>query len=147
MGVDIYGSNPKTKEGEYFRSNWWFWRPIVTLMEHADPDLCENVLLGTNDGDGFDTEGCDRMVAALEKMDWKEKIYLQQALQEVMPDVPCDLCNGTGTRDDIPELSCCCNKCYGKGKVRPQECSYPYDIELTKEFINFLQNCGGFAIH
>ena len=75
MGVDIYGKGAENKashnEGEnYFRSNWWFWRPILTQMEPfvkgqrmiqgALPDIDCKYCAGT--GTRFDMEvanGCN----------------------------------------------------------------------------------------
>lgn len=65
MGMDVYGKNPTTKEGEYFRANIWSWRPI-----HA---LCETVLKRKlpgwefNEGAGFETqEECSTLADGLE---------------------------------------------------------------------------------
>ena len=147
MGVDITGKKPLNKTGEYFRSNWWYWRPLVTLMEKASPELFGEVeYWGTNDGDGLKTQSdCDAMVKALDKMDYKEVIALQQALIDALPDEKCNLCQGTGKRKDFPDQKHC-NKCHGKGKVRPMEANYPYDEGHTKEWMEFLSCCGGFEI-
>lgn len=35
MGMDVYGNNPKTKTGEYFRNNVWWWRALASyILEH-----------------------------------------------------------------------------------------------------------------
>ena len=31
MGMDVYGRNRCSKEGEYFRNNVWWWRPRRVL--------------------------------------------------------------------------------------------------------------------
>jgi len=41
MGVDIFGLNPKSEKGEYFRSNWWHWRPIWLFTIILCPDLLD----------------------------------------------------------------------------------------------------------
>jgi hypothetical protein len=32
MGFDLYGSNPKTEKGEYFRNNVWWWRRLAEFV-------------------------------------------------------------------------------------------------------------------
>jgi hypothetical protein len=29
MGMDVYGKEPKSDKGEYFRNNVWWWRPLA----------------------------------------------------------------------------------------------------------------------
>tara|TARA_R110002020_G_scaffold55059_1_gene152997 strand:- start:6009 stop:6470 length:462 start_codon:yes stop_codon:yes gene_type:complete len=152
MGVDIYGkakinetyrSESRPDSENYFRSNWWFWRPIVFQMEVASPELFAKVKhWGSNDGDGFDNaDDCIAMADALEKME--HLIIHARKEQEAMPDIDCKYCAGTGTRGEVDND---CNVCDGTGNVRPREADYPHDWEFTKEWIAFLRGCGGFEI-
>ena len=150
MGVDIYGKGASHEashnEGEnYFRSNWWFWRPIVTQMEAAAPELFAKVeYWGSNDGDGFDNaDDCIAMADALDKME--PFVKGQRMIQGALPDIDCKYCAGTGTRFDM-EVANGCNVCDGSGSVRPREADYPHDWEFTQEWIAFLRGCGGFEI-
>jgi hypothetical protein len=69
-----------------------------------------------------------------------------------LPDEPCWLCNGTGTRTD--ELAVAqgwtqrggCISCQGTGKVRPDATSYPFSAENVAEFRDFVAASGGFEI-
>src|SRR6056300_649329 len=57
--------------GDYFRSNWWGWRPVVQLCEtvnsiyNLDIDFTN---WGSNDGAGLDNQGdCNKLADALER--------------------------------------------------------------------------------
>jgi hypothetical protein len=39
MGMDVYGSNPSSPAGVYFRANIWAWYPIHALMIELCSDL------------------------------------------------------------------------------------------------------------
>jgi len=56
MGMDVYGNNPTSEKGEYFRNNVWWWRPLWQYCEDMAPDLCKGVSAQYNDGDGLDDE-------------------------------------------------------------------------------------------
>jgi hypothetical protein len=54
MGMDVYGRNPTSKEGEYFRNNVWWWRPLAEYCMEVAPEIaarCEG--WHYNDGDGL----------------------------------------------------------------------------------------------
>jgi len=50
VGVDIYGLRPKSEKGEYFRSNWWFWRPIWAFSVLLCEDILEETTMECEDG-------------------------------------------------------------------------------------------------
>ena len=55
MGMDVYGRNPTTKQGEYFRNNVWWWHPLADYCTSVAPDItaqCNS--WHHNDGDGLD---------------------------------------------------------------------------------------------
>ena len=55
MGMDVYGLKPKTKKGEYFRNNVWWWHPLWSYCCHISPELAGKVESGhDNSGDGLD---------------------------------------------------------------------------------------------
>ena len=66
MGMDIFGSNPISEEGRYFRRNVWTWRPLVELVTELCPEetaACE--LWQSNDGDGLDAAESEKLAARL----------------------------------------------------------------------------------
>ena len=70
MGMDVFGRNPSSKAGEYFRANVWSWRPIHDLVIRLCSDfLDEGTLesLGYNDGSGpEDQETCTQIANRFE---------------------------------------------------------------------------------
>jgi len=55
MGMDVYGSKPKTQKGEYFRNNVWFWHPLWDYCETVSPEITSKVQdAHSNSGDGLD---------------------------------------------------------------------------------------------
>jgi hypothetical protein len=124
MGMDIYGRNAKTPEGEYFRANVWSWRPLHVL--------CETVLKqkfpswGYNDGDGFETQKqCDKLANELEK-------YLKAFPNE-------SISMESDIRVDEN------NRFLRRGSTAGKS-AYETSKEHVKKFIVFLRNCGGFKI-
>jgi len=54
MGMDVYGLKPKTKVGEYFRNNVWYWHPLWNYCCFVDSSLIEKVPdAHCNSGDGL----------------------------------------------------------------------------------------------
>ena len=68
MGMDVYGRNATTKEGEYFRRNVWGWHPLAEFCQAIAPELCAKFEhWHSNDGDGFDNqEDCNALADAIE---------------------------------------------------------------------------------
>ena len=65
MGMDVYGRQPTSEAGEYFRANIWSWRPIYSLMLELCQDLLDHDTLRSmayNNGAGpSDAATCRRM--------------------------------------------------------------------------------------
>ena len=171
MGMDVYGKEPKSERGSYFRNNLWYWRPLWSYCISRHPDLAEKVEGAFfNDGDGLDAEDS---VALAERLtqdlalgiveDYKREY---DAAVAALPMVDCDLCATTGIRTDeigvsmgmpTQELSQeeaiilgrthgTCNGCRGMG-VRPSfGTHYPFEVDNVREFAEFLADCGGFEI-
>ena len=159
MGMDVIGKKPTTEEGKYFRNNVWWWRPLATYVCEVAPDIadkCHN--WQTNDGDGLKAKDARQLADILQKeidIGHTEAYARRYASdQEMAPDVACDLCGGTGTRKPIPHIGAgdpkadgvLCNKCDGKGHVRPWSTEYPFSVENVQTFAIFLRGCGGFKI-
>ena len=149
MGMDLDGKKPLNKAGEYFRANIWFWRPLWSYCCEISP-LAAGVKYGfSNDGDGLDAEGAialaDAIDAQIKSGATKDHENVRRVELVSLPDEACNLCHGTGTRTDMVVANGC-NKCLGKGKVRPFETSYPFDEDTVRQFSKFLRNSGGFEI-
>jgi len=146
MGMDVIGR--KNTEA-YFRNNVWWWRPLWDYVERVAPDLVSNVSGHTNDGDGLDEaqalELRERLLTEMISGRTEQYANDYETFMNALPDESCDLCNGTGKRTDM-EVKDGCNKCMGKGEVRPWATHYPFSVENVKDFCSFLATCGGFSI-
>ena len=142
--------------GDYFRSNWWGWRPIVMLSEIAaaksDLDF-DFSLWGSNDGGGFDTqEECNQLADALEEI--VSDFFDVTETDEVQ------LCMGSwtttnGTFIDM-EIQQELNRQYPFGTILNTsvvlddgtlvQSAHSVDKKHLQRFISFLRECGGFEI-
>jgi hypothetical protein len=171
MGMDVYGKNAKTKKGEYFRNNVWWWHPLWEYCVTTHGEIAGKVDNGhSNDGDGLDAEMATALGVALMSdiesgLVKKYEDEYRLALSE-LPMPECQWCAGTGIRsddvgivNDMPnkELEQAeaivlgrthgwCNACKGHGKTLAWSANYPFSTENVQEFAEFLLDCGGFEI-
>ena len=164
MGMDVFGKNPTSDTGTYFRANVWWWRPLAEFVTEAHPDLTASCAYWqTNDGDGLDAEGARALATALER-DLTSGVVEQAAQARAayiagLPFVECDLCGGTGLRTDalgvergmsVPRDPVTgkggCNGCAGSGKHPAFETHYRFDADIVRDFAAFLRDSGGFEI-
>ncbi len=160
MGMDVYGKQPISEVGSYFRNNVWWWRPLWNYCLTQYPELTEQVVDGhSNSGDGLDAAQAlalgralqadiDSGVAAQYEKEYRE--YLA-----ALPQKECEYCNASGKRAWLPHtlnndtdqiVITECNVCTGSGKVDDWATSYPFSVENVQEFSKFLVSCGGFSI-
>jgi len=139
-------------QGAYFRNNVWWWHPLWEFVCIA----CDDVLSeeakhkGTfNEGYQYDAETAliiaDRLKEALEGGSVQVYAEQRQAHLDSLPLETCNLCNGTGVRDD-EYVQGKCNNCDGTGKVKNWDAHYPFDADNVKEFEQFCRLSGGFEI-
>jgi hypothetical protein len=156
MGMDVYGSSPTSTEGEYFRANVWYWRPLWSMVEDLYCDLAEKAPNAHfNDGDGLNAKDSldlsNRILQDLESGKIQEYVNGFNDSKNNIPDEDCTYCNQTGFRlwnqDDGSVLQKQCNSCSGTLKVKPIETWYHMDMDLIKQFQVFLAHSGGFEIH
>ena len=151
MGRDVYGVEPYTEAGKYFRANVWSWRP---LWEYVC-DVC-NIDEETrdrghyNDGHRIEEDAATSMGLVLQSLLKSGLVqkYADHRKKELaaLPDEQCTHCNGTGQRDD-EYVQGTCNGCDGKGTVRPFETHYSFKVEWVEEFAEFARQSGGFEIY
>jgi len=141
--------------GDYFRSNWWGWRPIVMLSEMVNDirDLGLDLSYwGSNDGSGLDTqEECNKLADALEEIG--KEFFDVEDVDELQ------LCMGSWctldgkfvtskVEEDLNE------EYYGQLITSPivtkdgmvVQSSHSVDKAHLQRFISFLRECGGFEI-
>jgi hypothetical protein len=152
MGFDLNGLKPKNKKGEDFRNNVWWWRRLWDFVYQRNLDiLTEDEYKSGHYNDGLKIDQkraeiiagrlhvlIDNGEAKMHEVDYKMK-------QDSLEDEECDLCHGTGFRNDKFVVGKC-NKCHGKGKVRPFSTWYDFDEENVLSFAEFAENSGGFEI-
>jgi len=149
MGMDVYGRNPANKDGEYFRANIWWWRPLWDYCYVVTDIIDENLFSQGhhNDGHGLNSVDAQALATKLTEEIKNGGTAKYQSEYEVrlaaMPDENCRICKGTGRRNG--EKSC--NGCDSKGKVRPNAALYPFSASTVQDFCRFLMTCGGFKIY
>ena len=150
MGMDVYGIEPYTEEGKYFRANVWMWRPLwdyVCDVCSIDDETRERGHY--NDGHVIDEDAAtsiSMMLRSLLKSGVVQKYAKHREKRlAALPDEQCKYCEGTGQRND-KLVQGTCNVCGGKCTVRPFETRYPFDIKWIEEFAEFSRQSGGFEI-
>lgn len=158
MGMDVYGKNPRTETGRYFRNSVWWWRPLAQYACEVAPNVTTGCTYWhTNDGDGLNKRDsnllADLLQAELDSGRCEAYAQTREAELAALPDETCYLCEGTGTRQRPPHTGAgkpasgiVCNRCAGKGVVRPDATVYPFEVDNVRAFVAFLRDCGGFQI-
>jgi hypothetical protein len=155
--MSVCGGHPTSDVGVYFENNVWWWHALWTYITLVAPTLVEGVSGDTNDGDGFDAAGAGELArlltVELESGRTAELEAAYIAWLGALPDKRCEYCDGAGTCTDAFEVEHhidtrrWCNRCNGKGSVRPIECSYPFSAENVAKFRDFVAASGGFSIY
>ncbi len=171
MGMDVYGKNPKSEVGQYFRRNVWGWHPLWDYVENVHPEIAELVKHAhSNSGDGLGSRDSKKLAKLLmdDYNSGRVAHYVVERNKQLseLPFEDCRLCEGTGIRtDDIgksagqhkkeldPDIAIIvgrtkgwCNGCNGVGKVEDWATNYYLEDVDVKEFAEFLAECGGFEI-
>jgi len=132
-GMDVYGRDPSSESGKYFRANIWSWPSILALIHQVNRRFSLNIDLrewDLNDGRGLDTqEECSELAAALE-------IHLAEN-----PDTETFTAHSGGglavsVSDKIRDMDI--------GEV--PEYDFSVERDHVERFIRFLKSCGGFEI-
>ena len=152
MGMDVYGLNPTSDEGVFFRRNVWGWRPLVDLCQWLAPNIVKSwQAWHSNEGAGLDANGASELAMQLESAVSSGRIgaYVEgrNAQLAQMSDEPCEVCDGTGVRtDDHGAKRIPCNICNGQGQRRPWATWYDLEESDVLDFLSLLKSCGGFEI-
>lgn len=168
--MDVYGKNPTTERGSYFRNNVWWWRPLWDYCEKVAPDLCEGVSGHFNDGDGLDEDDAATLALRLfAEIETGRTAEYEKAYNFALAQIPrekCKHCDATGIRTDevgvemgMPERELepavaiivgrthgWCNACGGEGMRDSMLSEYPFSVDNVREFATFAEESGGFSI-
>lgn len=145
--------------GVYFRSNVWYWRPIVIFLEHlgAPKDLLER--MSTNSGDIVNSEEITPYVELFYQMlsdgSLDHHIADYKREQQNLPNEVCHCCKGQGKLNEQPifwdkewlgDGIHDCHVCDGTGEVQNFMKNYPMDKDVLVEFFEFAKLSGGFQV-
>lgn len=188
MGVDISGRNPiargtkpeinwdtatdkekdkyfKLREawdeenpGDYFRANWWSWRPIVMLISTVNEQKNLGIDLnyyGSNDGAGLeDQESCDNLADALQEIldgnanlsEEDDRIYLVMGSWVNLEGgfIPTEKIEAF--EDQLPEPGTIMYSSFIAPDGTIMQSSHSTSKWHLEKFISFLRECGGFQI-
>jgi hypothetical protein len=146
--------------GSVFRNSVWLWRPLWMFVSTECSDIVSEIDIEAGDGISghcINKTKAKKIATRIRQLDIKGEIekYAMGNTEflEALPDEKCELCDGTGIRNDNlgkeirkKDPSFTCNACSGKGMNEHFAKRYPFDIENVLEFGKFCDLSGGFEI-
>jgi hypothetical protein len=163
--MDVVGENARSEVGKYFGNNGRYWHALADYVYSLAPEVAAHCRhWHTNDGDGLNDADSIALADVIDRelrngrCERYAKRYASKL--EMMPDEPCFICYGTGTRKpvqlgtrgepgpgDPQNGGIKCNGCDGSGYRRPWETMHEFAVENVRKFAAFLRECGGFRIY
>lgn len=152
MGMDVYGNNPRSEKGEYFRNNVWWWHPLWSYIEATFPELASKVENGhSNDGSGLNAHDSYKLSQLLKiKLKDGSVAEYEKEYNDELQILRVEL---EAAQNKVRELSLNSSQEEIEKKVKELEFDtgywalhYPFSEENVKEFAEFLEFCGGFKI-
>jgi hypothetical protein len=133
MGMDVWGKNPKSEVGEYFRATVWSWRPIHELIEKANV-LPQNMVedMSFNDGAGPEEELALLLAYQLEQM--------VKGMEDENTFMLSDEVDGP-----VAALLSALNE-GGVEIISPRGPVYSASVSHVRKFIEFIKQSGGFEV-
>lgn len=145
MGMDVYGSAPKSEKGEYFRSSIWTWPTILDAIAETGvlpAELVEH--MAYNDGAGPDAE---QSIALADALDAKlaslspggtfiseDSEYAKIGTATVATEM-LKILTDSGEYSSIKS-----------GSSEDSSAQFAADVEFIREFSEFCRESGGFAV-
>jgi len=151
MGMDL----SSIKNDKEFRANIWSWRPIWNLVR-IEADLTDEEYESGSMNDGYEISE-ERALEIHEKL---SKLNIPKIIKEyhyyldTLPLEDCEICKGTGKRNDEHVKGKCnsCNTKFSKkegipvGKQKNWQTNYRMYQEHIEEFIEYCKESRGFQI-
>mgnify|MGYP003655660222 CR=1 FL=1 len=151
-----YDEYQDANPGIYFRNSCWGWRPLWSYVCEQFPDILDDDDMergSYNDGHLIDEDKAMRigvgLTAMLEGGDVQAYHDRYKAEIDALEQVECELCEGTGKRQEPPNSGAGdypCNGCGSTGKKDDWAKSYPFNVENVEQFATFCLESGGFEI-
>jgi len=142
----------KANPGTYFRNNVWWWRPLWEYVCLICTEVMreEDIIAGDNNSGHIIPEKITTEMSVLLGMSIKnnDHIKYEESYKERIESLPmdrCNLCHGTGKRNDS-FFKGECNKCRGEGVVSNFATNYPFHAKNVENFFSFISECGGMQI-
>lgn len=131
MGMDVFGRNPSSPKGKYFRASIWSWSPILHLITRANKESALGLdLRGWDCNDAF---GCESA---------EESIKLADAIEAIIG----KMSPATDVVMVAPEQANKTAKVFASLFAVESPSLYQADKDQVHEFCTFLRSCGGFKI-
>ena len=132
MGMDVYGRNPDSKVGDYFRRNIWGWSALWGYCASVSPEAASlGVAAYCNEGDGLDAKDAKKLAAILREQlaSGATKVAVRRIEEfEVATPLPLATEALIATFDIAVPTRCL------------------FDEDDVREFAEFLEHSGGFTI-
>ena len=151
MGMDL----SSIKNDKEFRANIWSWRPIWNLVR-MEADLTDEEYESGSMNDGYEIseERALEIHNKLKKLNLKAIIKEYHHYLDTLPLEDCEICKGTGKRNDEHVKGKCnsCNTKYSKEegipvcKQKNWQTNYRMYQEHIEEFIEYCKESRGFQI-
>ena len=142
MGMDVMGVDPINEQGEYFRASIWSWHPLVVIMRVSCSDFLSDQFfeeISLNAGLGANAKQskliANRLVQYLEHHVEGKSLSVEEAHSTAAVIA--------GLLDKFNN-TCPDNSAF---VVHPSQPDFHISDEHITEWVNFLQNCGGFTVH
>ena len=155
-----YISWQQNTPGAHFRNDVWYWRPLWDFV----CEVCDDILTEEDmeEGMSYPSSGlvisktkAKKIAARLRKVDkdLEDHQIDHEKRKKDLPDEECDICDGTGRRNDDIGISArnvdpsyTCDWCNGKGTTRSYARKYTFDADNIRTFAEFCEYSGGFDI-
>lgn len=138
MGMDVVGLAPTNEAGRYYRASVWSWFPIWDRLVTLCGDFLDEKLLcamSCNNGAGpEDQETCNKIVERFEG-------WMGQDSSEKF----CRLSDQSNLRVTL-QGRFVSDEELKKDPHLPTRSPYSVHRSHVEEFVQFLKNCGGFAV-
>ena len=150
LGVDIVGLNPKNEKGEYFRSNWWYWRKLWYLVVKLCKDILGPAKLELEDGTVIEYHeaeaGCtnDGLVIPAEKAEEMGRRLMKVVEDDEEWEKWSKIVN---EEFDAMDREVWEQMKKALGLEEEWEPAYKLDRDVARRFAEFCLNCGGFAVY
>jgi hypothetical protein len=149
MGFDLIGVKPTTKNGEYFRNNVWYWKPLWEFVTNSCKEEMsdEAIKMGIyNDGYKIDDKTAkaigNNLKTLLKDGEVTRYVTEREKLLAGLSTEDCEWCEGTGETKNNQS----CGACKGKGVKKHFATWYSLNEGNVDEFADFCLESGGFEI-